>query len=88
MVQDWFWRNTMGEPVWKNKNYPDPKALVDELHLENVHLMVSVWPFFRPGSPVYDDLAGNGLFVDKTRVAGFHLEGMALDDAFNPEARK
>jgi len=87
IVQDWFWWNTMGEPVW-NKNYPDPKAMVDELHKENVHLMVSVWPFFRPGSRVYDDMAQKGFFIDKTKVAGFHPAGMALYDAFNPEARK
>jgi alpha-D-xyloside xylohydrolase len=87
MVQDWFWWNTMGEPVW-NKNYPDPKAMVDELHKENVHLMVSVWPFFRPGSPVYDAMAKKGLFIDQTKVPGFHPAGMALYDAFNPEARK
>jgi alpha-D-xyloside xylohydrolase len=87
IVQDWFWWNTMGEPVW-NKNYPDPKAMVDELHKENVHLMVSVWPFFRPGSPVYDDMAGKDLFIDKTKVTGFHPAGMALYDAFNPEARQ
>ena len=87
IVQDWFWWNTMGEPVW-NKNYPDPKAMVAELHKENLHLMVSVWPFFRPGSPVYDDMAAKGFFIDKTRVTGFHPAGMALYDAFNPEARK
>jgi len=87
IVQDWFWWNTMGEPVW-NKNYPDAKGMVDELHKENVHLMVSVWPFFRPGSPVYDDMAAKGLFIDKTKVTGFHPAGMALYDAFNPEARK
>ena len=87
IVQDWFWWNTMGEPVW-NKNYPDPKTMVDELHKENVHLMVSVWPFFRPGSQVYDDMAQKGFFIDKTKVAGFHPAGMALYDAFNPEARK
>jgi alpha-D-xyloside xylohydrolase len=87
IVQDWFWWNTMGEPVW-NKNYPDPKGMVDELHQENVHLMVSVWPFFRPGSPVYDDMAQKGFFIDKTKVAGFHPASMALYDAFNPEARK
>src|SRR6267142_474445 len=87
IVQDWFWWNTMGEPVW-NKNYPDPQTMVDELHKENVHLMVSVWPFFRPGSHVYDDMAQKGFFIDKTKVAGFHPAGMALYDAFNPEARK
>jgi alpha-D-xyloside xylohydrolase len=87
IVQDWFWWNTMGEPVW-NKNYPDPKGMVDELHRENVHLMVSVWPYFRPGSAVYDDMAAKGLFIDKTKVGAFHPAGMALYDAFNPDARK
>jgi alpha-D-xyloside xylohydrolase len=87
IVQDWFWWNTMGEPVW-NKNYPEPQAMVEELHRENVHLMVSVWPYFRAGSPVYDDMDRKGLFIDKTRVAGFHPAGMALYDAFNPVARR
>src|SRR5215467_12544022 len=86
IVQDWFWWNTMGEPVW-NKNYPDAQAMIRELHQENVHLRVSVWPFFRPGSPVYADMDKRGFFVERTKVAGFHPAGMALYDAFNPEAR-
>jgi alpha-D-xyloside xylohydrolase len=50
--------------------------------------MISVWPYFRPGSPVYDDMDKSGFFIDRTRVPGFHPTGMALYDAFNPEARK
>src|SRR5450432_196526 len=87
IVQDWFWWNTMGEPVF-NKNYPDPKGMIDALHKDHVHLMISVWPFFRPGSPVYDDMSEKGFFIDRTKAAGFHPMGMALYDAFNPEARK
>jgi alpha-D-xyloside xylohydrolase len=87
IVQDWFWWNTMGEPVF-NKNYPDPKAMIDDLHQNNVHLMISVWPFFRPGSPIYDDMDKRGYFVDKTKVQSFHPPGQGLYDAFNPEARK
>jgi alpha-D-xyloside xylohydrolase len=87
IVQDWFWWNTMGEPVF-NKNYPDPRGMIDGLHKNNVHLMISVWPYFRPGSPVYDDMDKSGFFIDRTRVPGFHPTGMALYDAFNPEARK
>ena len=87
IVQDWFWWNTMGEPVF-NKNYPDPKGMVDTLHKLNVHLMISVWPYFRPGSPVYEDMDKKGYFVAKTVAGGFHPKGMALYDAFNPEARK
>src|SRR5215472_15385069 len=86
IVQDWFWWNTMGEPVF-NKNYPDPEGMIEDLHKLHVHLMISVWPFFRPGSPVYADMDKRGFFVDRTRVAGFHPAGMALYDAFNPDAR-
>jgi alpha-D-xyloside xylohydrolase len=87
IVQDWFWWNVMGDPVF-NKNYPDPKGMIDALHKENVHLMISVWPYFRPGSPVYDDMDKRGFFIDRTKVQSFHPPRMALYDAFNPEARK
>jgi len=87
IVQDWFWWNTMGEPVF-NKNYPDPKGMIDALHKNNVHLMISVWPYFRPGSPVYDAMDKRGFFIDRTKVQSFHPPRMALYDAFNPEARK
>jgi alpha-D-xyloside xylohydrolase len=87
IVQDWFWWNIMGDPVF-NKNYPDPKGMIDDLHKNHVHLMISVWPYFRPGSPVYDDMDKRGFFIDRTKAAGFHPVGMALYDAFNPEARK
>jgi alpha-D-xyloside xylohydrolase len=87
IVQDWFWWNVMGDPVF-NKNYPDPKGMVDALHYDHVHLMISVWPYFRPGSPVYDDMDKRGFFIDRTKVQSFHPPRMALYDAFNPEARK
>jgi alpha-D-xyloside xylohydrolase len=87
IVQDWFWWNIMGDPVF-NKNYPDPKGMVEELHKDHVHLMISVWPYFRPGSPVYDEMDKRGFFIAKTEASGFHPAGMGLYDAFNPEARK
>jgi alpha-D-xyloside xylohydrolase len=87
IVQDWFWWNTMGEPVF-NKNYPDPKGMIDGLHNKNVHLMISVWPYFRPGSPVFDDMDKRGFFIAKTVAPSFHPVDQALYDAFNPDARK
>ncbi len=86
IVQDWFWWNTMGEPVF-NKNYPDPKGMIEDLHENHFHVMFSFWPYFRPGSPVYDEMDKRGYFVDKTKVSGFHPAGQALYDAFNPAAR-
>ncbi len=86
IVQDWFWWDTMGEPVF-NKNYPDPKGMIEDLHENHFHVMFSFWPYFRPGSPVYDEMDKRGYFVDKTKVSGFHPAGQALYDTFNPAAR-
>ncbi|HSB74538.1 MAG TPA: glycoside hydrolase family 31 protein [Terriglobales bacterium] len=88
IVQDWFWWNTMGEPVFDQQRYPDPKGMVDDLHNHHFHLMISVWPYFRPGSNTYDEMDRRGFFIAKTKVAGFHPAGQALYDAFNPAARK
>ena len=87
IVQDWFWWTNTGEFKW-NKSYPDPKGMVDDLHRNGVHLMVSVWPYFYPGSATYDEMDKLGYFVDKTVVKSFHPKGMALYDAFNPAAQK
>ena len=89
IVQDWFWWNRKGEHVF-NKNYPDPKGMVDQLHKDNFHLMISVWPFFEPGSAVYDEMDKRGWFVDKFKFAKppYHTAGMAVYDATDPEARK
>ncbi|HLZ41585.1 MAG TPA: glycoside hydrolase family 31 protein [Candidatus Sulfotelmatobacter sp.] len=89
LVQDWFWWNRKGEFVF-NKNYPDPKAMIDQLHNENFHLMISIWPFFEPGSANYDYMEKKGWFVDKFKYAKppYHTDAMAVYDATNPEARK
>jgi alpha-D-xyloside xylohydrolase len=87
IVQDWFWWNIMGEPTF-NKNYPDPKGMVDDLHQNHFHVMFSFWPYFRPGSPVYEEMDKRDYFIDRTKVTGFHPSGQALYDAFNPAARK
>ena len=88
IVQDWFWWNTMGEPVFDASRYPDPKGMVDEIHGNHFHFMISVWPYFRPGSGTYAEMDRRGFFIDKTITAAFHPTGQALYDAFNVEARK
>jgi len=89
IVQDWFWWNRKGEFVF-NRNYPDPKGMVDALHRDNFHLMISIWPFFEPGSKNYDYMDQKGWFVDKFKFAKppYHTDGMAVYDATNPDARK
>ena len=89
IVQDWFWWNRKGEFVF-NKNYPDPKGMIDQLHSQNFHLMISIWPFFEPGSANYDYMQSKGWFIDKFKYAKppYHTDAMAVYDATSPEARK
>src|SRR5437762_2275578 len=54
IVQDWFWWYTMGEPVFDKARYPDPPGMVEDLHKNKFHLMISFWPYFRPGTKTYE----------------------------------
>lgn len=89
IVQDWFWWNRKGEFVFNHK-YPDPKGMVDELHQKNFHLMISIWPFFEPGSANYDYMKKQGWFVDQFKYAKppYHTDAMAVYDATSADARK
>ncbi len=86
IVQDWFWWTSTGEFKW-NSNYPNPQAMVEQLHREHFHLMVSIWPFFYPGTATYADMEKRGFFIEKAPAVSFHPKGMALYDSFNPAAR-
>jgi len=86
IVQDWFWWTRTGEFKFNSK-YPDPKGMIDQLHSENLHLMVSIWPFFYPDTATYDDMDKRGFFIEKAPSVSFHPKAMALYDAFNPAAR-
>lgn len=87
IVQDWFWWTTMGEFKFSDK-YPDAKGMLDDLHSNHFHLMISVWPYFYPGSETYADMDKKGFFIDRTKTQAYHPQGSALYDATNPEARK
>ena len=75
---------------FSTRTIPTRRAMVDELHRENFHLMISIWPFFEPGSANYDYMDKQGWFIDKFKFAKppYHTEGMAVYDATSPEARK
>ena len=56
--------------------YPDPKGMIDDLHANHFHLMISVWPYFYPGSDVYTDMDRKGFFIDRTKVKAYHPQGI------------
>lgn len=69
VVQDWqYWvPSPWGSHVMDPARYPDPKAMLDHLHAENVHGMISVWGKFDPGSANYDQLNAAGCFYRDVR---------------------
>src|ERR1700683_3962020 len=52
--------------------------------------MISIWPFFEPGSSNYDFMDKKGWFIDKFKYAKppYHADAMAVYDASSAEARK
>jgi alpha-D-xyloside xylohydrolase len=63
IVQDWFyWEpDVIGSHHFWPARYPDPKAMVDELHEANIHAMISIWPVFAAKTRNYEAMqkAGN-----------------------------
>jgi alpha-D-xyloside xylohydrolase len=86
IVQDWFWWTTKGDFTF-NKKYPDAAGMIQDLHQRNFHLMISVWPYFDPGTPTYADMDRLGYLIDRTKVRAYHPKGMAVYDPTNPAAR-
>ena len=66
IVQDWFyWEpNVIGSHVMWPERYPDPKAMVDELHKANIHAMISIWPVFSKGTKTFDQMVHSGGMTD------------------------
>jgi alpha-D-xyloside xylohydrolase len=88
IVVDAGWETVFGSRTFSDQ-YPDPASMVQSLHDEHVHVMVSIWPLFVPGSSSFDDMQSHGYFVtpgpDPTPS---YLPGERLYDAFNPDARR
>lgn len=62
IVQDWrYWKDdAWGSHQFDKSRYPDPKAMVDQVHAEHAHLMVSVWAKFYPTTANYKELDAKG----------------------------
>lgn len=66
IVQDWFyWEpDVIGSHVMWPERYPNPKAMVDELHKANIHAMISIWPVFSKGTKTFDQMTHSGGMTD------------------------
>jgi|GEM_PF-166189 len=68
IVQDWQWWGKYGWNAlqFDEDHYPDPKALTDSLHRDNVHLMLSVWSKVDHGSAVGRRLEDMNCYIEGT----------------------
>lgn len=78
IVQDWqYWgRHGWNAMRFDEADYPDPAAMVRELHDSNTRLMLSVWSKVDPKSEVGHAFVERGLFIPGTDWVDF----------FNPAA--
>ena len=84
IVQDWdYWDGAQnwGQLFFDEKKYPDPKKMIDILHKQNFHVMISVWPGLGPNTPIYKDMQQRGFLYRPVGWAGFKYY-----DAYNPAA--
>lgn len=78
MVQDWqYWgRYGWNSMRFDEKDYPNPKVMVDSLHNMNMRLMVSVWSKIDPNSEIGKQMG----------QSGYYIPGTQWIDFFNPKA--
>jgi alpha-D-xyloside xylohydrolase len=84
IVQDWnYWgnNNNWGGMIFDETKYPRPKEMIDELHNENFHLMISIWAGLGPDSQINKDMDKHGYLFPTVGWAGFKYF-----DVYNPDA--
>jgi alpha-D-xyloside xylohydrolase len=90
IVQDWFyWEpDVIGSHKFWPERYPDPKAMVAELHNANLHVMISIWPVMAKGTANYNAMAKAG---NLTTILWDNVMTHTFDnyyDAHSEKARK
>jgi alpha-D-xyloside xylohydrolase len=80
LVQDWQYWGKYGWSAMKfdEDHYPHPKQMLDQLHSEDLHLMISIWSRFGEDTDVYKRMNAHSLLIS----------GTPWTDFFNPEAQK
>jgi len=89
IVQDWYWWAPLpiGSHIMNHDRYPDPKAMIDELHKANVHAMISIWPVFGSGTKDFYALKSKGYLTSITWDNFVTHTWDTYYDAHNPKAR-
>ncbi len=79
LVQDWQYWGKYGWNATKfdEDNYPQPKEMLDQLHANELHMMISVWSRFGEDTDVYK----------RMKAHDFLVPGTVWTDFFNPAAQ-
>jgi len=91
IVIDFFHWTVQGDWKFDTKYWPDPKAMVDELHSMGIKVIVSVWPSVDRKSENFYPMMEKGLLIRTERGAAqtYDYQGDCVEiDPFNPETRK
>ena len=91
IVIDFFHWTVQGDWKFDKTYWPDPKAMVDELHRMGIRVIVSVWPSVDRRSENFGPMMERGLLIRTERGAAqtYDYQGDCVEiDPFNPETRK
>ena len=79
LVQDWQYWGKYGWNAMKFDEgyYPQPKQMLDQLHSNDLHMMISVWSKFGEDTDVYKRMSAQSLLIS----------GTPWTDFFNPKAQ-
>lgn len=69
IVIDFFHWTVQGDWKFDEKYWPDPKAMVDELHSMGIKVIVSVWPSVDRKSENFWPMLDRGLLIKTERGA-------------------
>ncbi len=102
IIQDWqYWGSnyTWNAMDFLADTYTNGQWMVDEVHRNNAHLMISIWASFGPMTQAFRDLESKGLLYDfqtwpQSGLSAFwpprmdYPSGVRVYDALSPEARE
>ena len=57
-------------PVRQERASPIPRRMLEKVHAQNAHFMISVWPKFYPGTDNYKELDAAGFMYHGNIEAG------------------
>jgi alpha-D-xyloside xylohydrolase len=91
IVIDFFHWPNQGAWCFDARDWPDPKAMVDELKSLGIEPMVSIWPTVDSRTDSYAEMKAKGYLVRTERGVSVNLDFMGnttFFDATHPEARQ